>query len=145
MSFAAVGAASLGVIFGALDITSLMLIAASAALGTLVRRWVSGFSGTPFIQPLCAALIADIVAAVSSLYQPIATALVAFCPCMALVPGPHLLNGAIDLVRTWIALRHLLLDAVAHAAVPHRTASSSPSSRSFERNDRGSMVGSVTS
>lgn len=105
-SFAAVGAASLGVIFGALDITSLMLMAAGAALGALVRRWVSGFSNNSFIQPLCAALIAGIVAAGSatSVHQPIATALVAFCPCMVLVPGPHLLNGAIDLARTRIAL-----------------------------------------
>jgi hypothetical protein len=47
-SFAAIGAAALGVIFGALDITSLMLIAASAALGALVRRWVSGFEQKPF-------------------------------------------------------------------------------------------------
>lgn len=105
-SFAAIGAASLGVIFGALDTTSLMLIAASAALGALARRWLSGFSSNPFIQPLCAALIAGIVATVSaiSLYTPISTALVAFCPCMVLVPGPHLLNGAIDLARTRIAL-----------------------------------------
>ena len=105
-SFAAIGATSLGVIFGALDATSLMLIAASAVLGALVRRWLSGFSSNPFIQPLCAALIAGLVAAVAatSLHQPIATALVAFCPCMVLVPGPHLLNGAIDLVRTRIAL-----------------------------------------
>jgi uncharacterized membrane protein YjjP (DUF1212 family) len=43
-SFAAIGATSLGVIFGALDATSLMLIAASAVLGALVRRWLSGFS-----------------------------------------------------------------------------------------------------
>ncbi|WP_426421129.1 threonine/serine ThrE exporter family protein [Bradyrhizobium genosp. A] len=105
-SFAAIGAASLGVIFGALDATSLMLIAASAALGALARRWLSGFSNNPFIQPLCAALIAGIVAAGAaiSLHQTIAVALVAFCPCMVLVPGPHLLNGAIDLARTRIAL-----------------------------------------
>jgi uncharacterized membrane protein YjjP (DUF1212 family) len=105
-SFAAIGAASLGVIFGALDATSLMLIAASAALGALARRWLSSFSNNPFIQPLCAALIAGIVAAGAdiSLHQTIAVALVAFCPCMVLVPGPHLLNGAIDLARTRIAL-----------------------------------------
>lgn len=105
-SFAAIGAASLGVIFGALDATSLVLIAASAALGALVRRWVSGFSSNPFIQPLCAALIAGIVAAGAAINvrQPTAIALVAFCPCMVLVPGPHLLNGAIDLARTRIAL-----------------------------------------
>jgi uncharacterized membrane protein YjjP (DUF1212 family) len=105
-SFAAIGATSLGVIFGAFDVTSLMLIAATAAIGALVRRWLSGFSSNPFVQPLCAALIAGVAAAVAaaSLRQPIATALVAFCPCMVLVPGPHLLNGAIDLVRTRIAL-----------------------------------------
>jgi uncharacterized membrane protein YjjP (DUF1212 family) len=104
-SFAAIGATSLGVIFGAFDITSLMLIAASAAVGALVRRWVSSLSSNPFIQPLCAAVIAGAVAAgATSLHAPITTTLVAFCPCMVLVPGPHLLNGAIDLVRTRIAL-----------------------------------------
>jgi uncharacterized membrane protein YjjB (DUF3815 family) len=30
--------------------------------------------------------------------------LVAFCPCMVLIPGPHILNGAIDLARTRISL-----------------------------------------
>jgi uncharacterized membrane protein YjjP (DUF1212 family) len=104
-SFAAIGATSLGVIFGAFDITSLMLIAASASLGALVRCWLSGFNGSPFIQPLCAAVIAGAVSATAtSLHEPIATALVAFCPCMVLVPGPHLLNGAIDLMRTRITL-----------------------------------------
>jgi uncharacterized membrane protein YjjB (DUF3815 family) len=29
---------------------------------------------------------------------------VVFCPCMVLVPGPHLLNGTIDLIRARIAL-----------------------------------------
>jgi uncharacterized membrane protein YjjP (DUF1212 family) len=105
-SFAAIGAVSLGVIFGALDTTSLMLIATSAALGALVRRWVSGFSNNTLVQPLVAALIAGVTAALSpiSLHLPIATALVAFCPCMVLVPGPHLLNGAIDLARLRITL-----------------------------------------
>jgi len=109
-AFAAIGATSLGVIFGAFDPTSLILIAASATLGALVRRWLSGFSSSPFIQPLCAAIIAGAVAATAAgLHEPIATALVAFCPCMVLVPGPHLLNGAIDLVRTRIALGIALL------------------------------------
>ena len=30
--------------------------------------------------------------------------LIAVCPCMVLVPGPHILNGAIDLMRTRVAL-----------------------------------------
>ena len=103
--FAAIGAASLGVIFGALDATSLLLIAASAAIGALVRRWLSGFSNNPLIQPLCAAFIAGIVAAAASRFQlSDAITLVGYCPCMVLVPGPHILNGAIDLARTRIAL-----------------------------------------
>jgi uncharacterized membrane protein YjjP (DUF1212 family) len=103
--FAAIGAASLGVIFGTLDLTSLLLIAASAAIGALVRRWLSGFSNNPLIQPLCAAFIAGVVAAAASRFQlSDVIALVAFCPCMILVPGPHILNGAIDLARTRIAL-----------------------------------------
>ena len=103
--FAAIGAASLGVIFGTLDTTSLLLIAASAAIGALIKRWLSRFSNNPLIQPLCAAFIAGIVAAAASRFQlSDAIALVGFCPCMVLVPGPHILNGAIDLARTRIAL-----------------------------------------
>jgi uncharacterized membrane protein YjjP (DUF1212 family) len=103
--FAALGAASLGVIFGTIDATSLLLIAASAAVGALVRRWMSKVSKNPLIQPLCAALIAGIVAAAANRLQlSAATALVAFCPCMVLIPGPHILNGAIDLARTRIAV-----------------------------------------
>jgi uncharacterized membrane protein YjjP (DUF1212 family) len=103
--FAAIGAASLGVIFGTLDATSLLLIAASAAIGALIRRLLSGFSNNPLIQPLCAAFIAGVVAAADSRVQvSVATTLVAFCPCMVLVPGPHILNGAIDLAHTRIAL-----------------------------------------
>jgi uncharacterized membrane protein YjjP (DUF1212 family) len=103
--FAALGAASLGVLFGTFDATSLLLIAASAAIGALVRRGLSGFSHNPLIQPLCAALIAGVVAAAAAHFRlSDATALVAFCPCMVLVPGPHILNGAMDLARTRIAL-----------------------------------------
>jgi uncharacterized membrane protein YjjP (DUF1212 family) len=103
--FAAIGAASLGVIFGTLDVTSLLLIAASAAIGALVRRWLSGVSNDPLIQPLCAALIAGVVAATASRFQlSDQITLIAFCPCMVLVPGPHILNGALDLARTRIAL-----------------------------------------
>jgi uncharacterized membrane protein YjjP (DUF1212 family) len=104
-AFAAIGAASLGVIFGAFDAMSLVLIAVSAAVGALVRRWLAGLGGNPFIHPLCAAAIAGAVAAASArLHLSDALALIAFCPCMVLVPGPHVLNGAIDLARTRIAL-----------------------------------------
>jgi uncharacterized membrane protein YjjP (DUF1212 family) len=103
--FVAIGATSLGVIFGTLDASSLLLIAASAAIGALARRWLASFSHNPLIQPLCAAFIAGFVAAAASRFGlSEATALVGFCPCIVLVPGPHILNGAIDLARTRIAL-----------------------------------------
>jgi len=44
----------------ALDAISLLLIAGSATIGALVRRWLSGFSDNQRIQPLCAAFIAGI-------------------------------------------------------------------------------------
>lgn len=103
--FAAVGAASLGVIFGVLDVVSLLLIAAIAGAGAMIRRWLARLSDNPFIQPLCAALATGILAAAADRLQPWhAQSLIALCPCMVLVPGAHILNGAIDLVRARIAL-----------------------------------------
>src|SRR5262249_32117912 len=103
---AAVGAAAMGVIFGALDAPSLILIASSAGIGALVRRWLAYLRSDTFVRPLSAALIAGATGAVAGcfLHQPDAWALVALCPCMVLVPGPHILNGAIDLARARIAL-----------------------------------------
>ncbi len=103
--FAAIGAAALGVIFGAFDAPSLLLIAVSAGAGALIRRWLARFGANPFIQPLCAAAIAGgVAAAAGHLQLSHAQNLVALCPCMVLVPGPHILNGAMDLARTRIAL-----------------------------------------
>jgi uncharacterized membrane protein YjjP (DUF1212 family) len=101
--FVAVGAAALGVIFGALDVASLLLIAFGAGTGALVRRWLARLGSNPFIQPLCAAAITGAVAAAASRLQlSDELPLVAFCPGMVLVPGPHILNGAIDLARARI-------------------------------------------
>jgi uncharacterized membrane protein YjjP (DUF1212 family) len=102
---AAAGAAALGVIFGAAHFLSLVLIAISAGAGACLRRWLSGISGNPFVQPLCAALLAGAIGAVAVRLQfSSALRLIAVCPCMILVPGPHLLNGAIDIARARIAL-----------------------------------------
>ena len=103
--FAAIGAVSLGVIFGALDAASLALIALSTACGALLRRFLAARVGNPFAQPLCAAAVAGIVGAAAVKFDLAdAQGLIAICPCMVLVPGPHILNGAIDLVRTRVAL-----------------------------------------
>jgi uncharacterized membrane protein YjjP (DUF1212 family) len=102
---AAAGAAALGVIFGAAHVLSLVLIAISAGAGACLRRWLSGMSHNPFVQPLCAALLAGAIGALAvDLQFSSALRLIAVCPCMILVPGPHLLNGAIDIARARIAL-----------------------------------------
>jgi uncharacterized membrane protein YjjP (DUF1212 family) len=102
---AAAGAAALGVIFGATHPFSLLLIAISAGAGACLRRWLATISRNLFVQPLCAALLAGAIGAIAARLQlSSALRLVAVCPCMILVPGPHLLNGTIDLARARIAL-----------------------------------------
>jgi uncharacterized membrane protein YjjP (DUF1212 family) len=98
--FAAAGASALAVIFGAAHWFSLILIAFSAGIGACLRRWLGGISHNHFVQPFSAALLAGVIGAVAVRFQlSSALRLIAVCPCMVLVPGPHLLNGAIDLVR----------------------------------------------
>jgi uncharacterized membrane protein YjjP (DUF1212 family) len=102
---AAAGAAALGVIFGAAHLPSLLLIAISGGAGACLRRWLAGVSRNLFVQPLCAALLAGVIGAIAVRFQfSSALRLVAVCPCMILVPGPHLLNGMIDLARARIGL-----------------------------------------
>ncbi len=103
--FAAAGASALGVIFGAAHWFSLILIAFSAGIGACLRRWLGGISHNLFVQPFSAALLAGVIGAVAVRLQlSSALRLIAVCPCMVLVPGPHLLNGAIDLVRGRVPL-----------------------------------------
>ena len=102
---AAAGAAALGVIFGASHPFSLLLIAISAGAGACLRRGLAAISHNLFVQPLCAALLAGTIGAIAVRLQlSSALRLIAVCPCMILVPGPHLLNGTIDLARARIAL-----------------------------------------
>ncbi len=102
---AAAGAAALGIIFGATDWLTIGLIAVSAACGALLRRAVSRADDNPFLQPLVASILAGLVGGlVARLDFPVADRLVVVCPCMVLVPGPHFLNGSMDLVRARIPI-----------------------------------------
>ncbi len=102
---AAAGAAALGVIFGAIHPLSLGLIALSAGAGAVLRRGLAKATSNPFAPPFYAALLAGLIgAAVAKFDLSSALPLVAVCPCMVLVPGPHVLNGMIDLTRARIAL-----------------------------------------
>jgi uncharacterized membrane protein YjjB (DUF3815 family) len=102
---AAGGAAALSVIFGVQHLAAVALIAASAAAGAVLRRTLSHYSKNTLLQPLCAALLAGIVGALAVRYQLSSSLrLVAVCPCMILVPGPHVLNGMMDLSAARISL-----------------------------------------
>jgi len=97
---AAAGAVALAVIFGVQHLAAAALIFVSAAAGAILRRSLAQYSANVFLQPFCAALIAGIIGALAVRYQLSSSLrLVAVCPCMILVPGPHVLNGALDLVK----------------------------------------------
>jgi len=101
----ATGAASLAVIFGAADATAVLLVALSAALGALVRRFL-GYVGVGAIgQVFAAAFLAGIIGGIAvNADLSSALRLVAVCPAMILVPGPHILNGTLDLLALRIPL-----------------------------------------
>jgi uncharacterized membrane protein YjjB (DUF3815 family) len=62
-------------------------------------------SANDFVQPFCAALLAGLIGALAVRYDLSSSLrLVAVCPCMVLVPGPHFLNGALDLISGRIHL-----------------------------------------
>jgi len=102
---AAVGAVALAVLFGVRHFPAGALIFASVATGAMVRRSLAHYSSNIFLQPFCAALLAGIIGALAVRYQlSSALRLVAVCPCMVLVPGPAVLNGALDLIQSRIHL-----------------------------------------
>ena len=102
---AAAGAVALAVIFGVEHISAAALIFVSAGVGALLRRALSRLSANPFLQPFCAAALAGVIGAVAVRWNLSSSLrLVAVCPCMVLVPGPHFLNGALDLINGRMAL-----------------------------------------
>src|SRR5262249_42476810 len=91
---AAAGAAALAVLFGVQHLAAVTLIMGSAASGAVLRRTIGRYSSNAVLQPLCAALLAGVIGALAVRYELSSSLrLVAVCPCMILVPGPHVLNG----------------------------------------------------
>jgi len=102
---AGMGAAALGVIYGVEHLPAILLIFGCAAVGAILRRGLARWSANLFIQPFCAALLAGIIGALAVRFELSSSLrLVAVCPCMVLVPGPHFLNGVADLVNGRIHL-----------------------------------------
>src|SRR5262245_20011357 len=102
---AAVGAAALSVIFGVEHLVTMLLIFFSAGAGAIVRRGLARLSDNVFIQPFAAAMLAGLIGGLAVNYDVSSSLrLIAVCPCMVLVPGPHFLIGAIDLINGRIHL-----------------------------------------
>ncbi len=101
----ATGAGALAVIFGAHDPITVLVVALSAALGGFARRGLGRLGGGMLTQAFAAALIAGLVGVVAEhLAINGAVGLVVLCPAMVLVPGPHILNGALDLLALRVSL-----------------------------------------
>jgi uncharacterized membrane protein YjjP (DUF1212 family) len=112
---AAAGAVALSVIFGVEHFLPTVLIFVSAGAGAILRRAVARVSANVFAQPFCAALLAGLIGAIAVRYNLSSSLrLVAVCPCMVLVPGPHFLNSALDLIAGRI---HLGSDRLIYAGL----------------------------
>ena len=97
--FASAGACALGVLFGDSSLIDLALIGATAGLGAVARRMISGGRNL-FTQPFVAAIIAGVAGCVTVRLQAHCDSqLIAVCPCLVLIPGPHFLNGALDIAH----------------------------------------------
>src|ERR1700691_2910348 len=102
---AAAGAAALSVIFGVEHLGAIALIVASSGAGAVLRRAISRHSTNALLQPFCAALLAGMIGALATrCNQSSSLRLVAVCPCMILVPGPHFVNGMMDLSAARVSL-----------------------------------------
>ena len=101
----AAGAIALALGFGAGHWSTLLIIGVSAGGGAALRRWVGHAGGSPFLQVFVAAMLAGLLgAAWVRLGLSSDLRLVAVCPCMVMVPGPHLLNGTLDLLAERLPL-----------------------------------------
>ena len=101
----ATGTAALSIIFGADDATAVLLVAFSGALGGLIRRLLVKAHIGPIGQVFAAAFLAGIIGGIA-VNADLSTSLrlIAVCPAMILVPGPHILNGLLDLFALRISL-----------------------------------------
>ena len=99
------GATALSLIFGATHIQAVALIGLSAGAGAILRRFLMAGGAGSILQAFAAALLAGVIGALAVRWGISSTLrLVAICPCMILVPGPHILNGALDVTAFRIPL-----------------------------------------
>lgn len=100
-----IGGCGLAVVFGVRHGMTLVLIATCCGVGAFLRRGLAKFGANAYVQVGAAALLAGLSGAASAglgVGSPLGLA--AVCPCMILVPGPHLLKGALDIAQMRIPL-----------------------------------------
>jgi uncharacterized membrane protein YjjP (DUF1212 family) len=101
----ALGAGALAVVFGATNPWVVELAVVSAAAGALIRRGLGHFGIGMLPQAFAAATLAGLIGALSvHLHLGGTPELIAVCAGTVLVPGPHILNGALDLLSLRITL-----------------------------------------
>jgi uncharacterized membrane protein YjjB (DUF3815 family) len=94
----------LAVVFGVADWRAVLFAALSAALGGSVRRGLGRLGIGLLTQAFAAATVGGLVGALALHLHLGAASMVAVCAGMVLVPGPHILNGALDLLGLRITL-----------------------------------------
>ncbi|MEU4206268.1 threonine/serine exporter family protein [Rothia terrae] len=101
----ATGSFGLALIFGAQSLTVLGMIASVAVIGGITRQVAGYYGASNYAQVFLAAGWAGLCcgAAMRWIGEP-DSALIALCPAMILVPGPHLINGVMDVVEGYISL-----------------------------------------
>ncbi len=94
-----VAATALAVISGATHPQPLLFIAACSGFGALLRRWLGQYSFGNITQSFAAALLAGLAAGLAvQVHVNDHLRILAAIPCMILVPGPHIINGILDLL-----------------------------------------------
>lgn len=99
------GAVALGLIFGVTNASTIAFIFLAATIGATLRRVLSKLSDNLFVQAFVAALVAGVVGGMAQrLFDGVFLQFAVIAPCMILVPGPHILNASLDLLRGRIDL-----------------------------------------
>jgi len=102
---ASAGAAAMAAIFGAHHLKAVALIMVSAAAGAVSASHTGAVQRERSSAAALRSLLAGMIGALAVRYNLSSSLrLVAVCPCMILVPGPHVLNGAMDLIAARINL-----------------------------------------
>lgn len=97
---AGLGASALGLIFSVADSLVLGLIFVTAVIGAGARRLLAHYSDNLLLQPFAAALIAGVCGGIAEgLFEDPRVQFIVIAPCMILVPGAHILNASLDLLR----------------------------------------------